>query len=167
MRSRKRLRGTAGAWFKWNAYHTLSAMPRKRKAPKPTVTFRLRYALAQVTDPDMAWLRDVIHHPRRPGREFGEAGITFDGGGVRAILTLIHDRTLGYYIVFGPLEWLSLGDRGRLAEVVCPDDWEASAGLFVPPEQAWKVIRTFCESGTRSDAIEWIRPTDIPEGGNC
>ena len=44
-------------------------------------------------------------------------------------LILINDAELGYYLkYFDPegKEWLSLGNRDRLWEVVCPDDWEAS-----------------------------------------
>ncbi len=134
----------------------------------PEVLFEPRYAIRSVRDPDAAWLRDLILDPFRPGREFGEATIKFRDGGRTATLILIADRELGYYLNHEPSgdTWLSLGDPGRLAEVVCPDDWQASAGLFVPPEKAWLAIHEFCRSGGRSSEIEWIRPEDMPAEGN-
>ena len=77
-----------------------------------------------------------------------------------------HAGRLRHYLTIGPHGWLSLGDRSRLSEVVCPDDWKVSAGLFVPTDKAWLVIRQFCESGTRSNDIEWITPDDMPDDGN-
>jgi hypothetical protein len=50
--------------------------------------------------------------------------------------------------------------------VICSDDWEASAGLFLAPEKAWIAISEFCRSGARSPDIEWIRPADMPADGN-
>jgi hypothetical protein len=138
----------------------------QKESATATVTFSPRYAIPEATDPDPIWLRDLILRPSEPGREFGEATITFRDGDREASLILIVDRTLGYYLILGKHEWLSLGDRGRLTEVVCPDDWEASAGLFVPAEKAWAAISEFCASGMRSDAIEWIRPSEVPAGGN-
>jgi hypothetical protein len=136
--------------------------------PKPTVTFKPRYVLREVANPHMDWLRQVILDPFKPGQEFGEAIIEFDDGQRAAWMILITDLALGYYLKVGPTgdEWLSLGDRRRLAEVVCSDDWQASAGLFIPPKRAWKAIHHFCEFGTRSNAVEWIRPHDVPDGGN-
>jgi hypothetical protein len=134
----------------------------------PEVQFRPRYAISSVRDPDPTWLRDVILDPCRPSREFGEAAIDFREGELAYTMILIADRDLGYYLKHesGTDTWLSLGDRTRLSEVVCPDDWEASAGLFVPAEAAWFAIDEFCQSGRRSDAIEWIRPREIPADGN-
>lgn len=132
------------------------------------VFFEPRYALKAVRNPDMCWLRDVILDPCCPGREFGEASITFRDGRRVAILILINDRELGYYLNYEAEDdtWLSLWDPGKLAEVVCPDDWKASAGLFVPAERAWEAIHDFCLSGVRSATLSWIRPADMPEGGN-
>jgi hypothetical protein len=132
----------------------------------PKVRFTPRYAIAPVVDPDLDWLRELILNPVQPGREFGEAGINFRLGDFQENMTLINDRQLGYYLMIGKHDWLSLGDRTKLGEVVCPDDWEASAGLFVPKERAWLAIRDFCETGRRSPQIDWIKPGDVPEGGN-
>lgn len=134
----------------------------------PEVQFRPRYAISNVRDPDPSWLRDVILDPFRSGREFGEAVIDFREGERTHRMILIADRDLGYYLKYEPSAdtWLSLGDRTRLSEIVCPDDWQASAGLFVPAEDAWVAISEFCQSGGRSHAIQWIRPSEIPEDGN-
>ena len=134
----------------------------------PEVRFNPRYAISPVRNPDPAWLCDLILDPFRPGREFGEATIVFSDSGRTIDMILIADRTLGYYLKYdaGGEEWLSLGDASRLSEVVCPDDWQASAGLFIPPEQAWLAIREFCQTGTRSHAIRWISPVELPEDGN-
>jgi|APIni6443716594_1056825.scaffolds.fasta_scaffold1217404_1 hypothetical protein len=132
------------------------------------VWFEPRYAIRRVRNPEPDWLRDVILDPFRPGREFGEALIEFREEERRLSMILIADRELGYYLKYDPTAdtWLSLGDASRLSEVVCPDDWEASAGLFVSPEDAWVVISEFCRTGQRSSAIHWIRPIEIPEDGN-
>jgi hypothetical protein len=132
------------------------------------VLFKPRYALKAVCNPDMDWLHDVILNPCRPGQEFGEATLTYRDAERVAEMVLIADRELGYYLKYELVgdSWLSLGDPGRLAEVVCPDDWEASAGLFVSPERAWVAIHDFCLSGVRSKTVEWVRPTEIPEAGN-
>ena len=131
-----------------------------------TITFHPRYALRRVSNPDMEWLKDVILHPFEPGREFGEASITFSEGAHKGDMILIADRKLGYYLIIGHHEWLSLGDRSRLSEVVCPDDWKASAGLFVAPDKAWLAVQEFCKSACRTDQIDWITPDEIPDDGN-
>jgi hypothetical protein len=117
-------------------------------------------------------LKGIILGPNVPGREFGEAMIHFGEDDERSVLSLLHHGPLGYYLhYFGHFarpdrdEWLSLGDPTRLAEVVMPDDWEASAGLFIRPDRAWLVIEEFCRTGQRSDEIEGIRPEDMPEEG--
>jgi len=122
--------------------------------------------------PDLEALRDIILRPDVPGREFGEATIHFGEGDERSVLLLLHHGPLGYYLHYfqhftrpDRADWLSLGDPTRLAEVVMPDDWEASAGLFIPTDRAWLVIEEFCRSGRRSDKIDWIRPEDMPEEG--
>jgi hypothetical protein len=132
------------------------------------ILFQPRYAIRSVRNPDLEWLRDVILDPFCPGREFGEALIDFDDGHRLRRMILIADRDLGYYLKYDPGgdTWLSLGDASRLSEVVCPDDWQASAGLFVPAEQAWLAVSEFCRSGERSTAIKWIRPGEVPVDGN-
>src|SRR5690242_18079282 len=132
------------------------------------VSFEPRYAIRWVCNPDMDWLRDLILNPFRPEQEFGDALIRFQDGDQNTSLILISDRELGYYLNHGAPNdiWLSLGDASRLTEVVCPDDWKASAGLFVPCDRAWLAISEFCRSGDRSSEIEWIRPEDVPPEGN-
>ena len=129
----------------------------------------------ELRHPDLDTLGRIILNPDGPGWQFSEAGIdyVFDTGRYHPLIVIRHPE-LGYYLQFlggegrfGPEDiWLSLGDRSRLGEVVCPDDWQASAGLFVPLPLAWEAIRHFCTSGDRSAAIEWINPQDMPENGN-
>lgn len=133
------------------------------------VLFEPQYAIRWVRNLQPDWLGDVILDLFRPEREFGEALIDFREGERRVSMILIANRELGHYLKYDPTgdTWLSLGDTRRLSEVVYRDDWEASPGLFVPPEDAWLVISEFCRMGQRSSAIHWIRPTEIPEDGNC
>jgi hypothetical protein len=133
------------------------------------VTFEPRYALPRMRNPDLELLRDIILDPSGTGREFGDAVTSFEDGGNRSTLILLSHDELGYYLRYSDSEedeWLSLGNANRLAEVVMPDDWEASAGLFVAVERAWPAIEDFCQFGIRSEKIEWVRPADMPEGGN-
>lgn len=125
--------------------------------------------------PDLKSLEQLILHPDGPGWQFSEEGIDyFLDDGRKHHLIVLGDSKLGYYLqyqgpngCFGPEDiWLSLGDRSRLGEVVCPDDWEASAGLFVPLPLAWQAIHYFCTSGGQSPMIEWISHLEIPETGN-
>ena len=125
--------------------------------------------------PDLAQLEHLVLNPDGPGWQFTEAGIDyFFDDGRKHHLIVLGDTELGYYLqflgpkgCFGPDDiWLSLGDQSRLGEVVCPDDWEASAGLFVPRPQAWRAIRHFCTTGGRSPAIEWISHREVPETGD-
>jgi hypothetical protein len=129
----------------------------------------------EMRHPDLATLGQIILHPDGPGWQFSEAGIDYLDGGRRAHLIVLRDSDLGYYLHYiGPRGinnpddiWLSLRDRGRLGEIVCPDDWHASAGLFVPPPVAWEAIRYFCTTGVRSPCVDWIGPREMPENGNC
>ena len=134
------------------------------------VTFEPRYALPWQTDPDLEQLRQVVIER---GAEFGEAGFTFANAHRRTSLIAIFHEPIGYYLKYLasltpplPEPWLSLGDRSRLAEVVTPDDWEASVGLFIAKEAAWLAIEDFCRTGERSSRISWIQPRDMPRSGN-
>lgn len=125
--------------------------------------------------PTLDQLESLVLNPDGPEWQFAEAGIDyyFDDGRKHHMIVL-GDTELGYYLqflgpqgCFGPNDvWLSLGDRSRLEGVICPDDCEASAGLFVPHALAWQAIRHFCTTGERSPAIEWISHRDMPETGN-
>jgi hypothetical protein len=132
------------------------------------IHFQPRYAVSSVVNPELNWLRELILDPFREGREFGEATIQFREGERQLRMILISDPKLGYYLNYDPEKdtWLSLGDASRLSEVICPDDWEASAGLFISADKAWLAISEFCQTGERSGAIKWIRPSSLPEDGN-
>lgn len=144
----------------------------------PSFVFSPRYSHLlpeEMRRPDLETLGRLILTPDGPGWEFSEAGIDYylDDARHHHLIVLGHPE-LGYYLqflgpkgCFGPDDiWLSLGNRKRLGEVVCPDDWEASAGLFVPRSLAWVAIRHFCTTGERSEEIEWISPRDMPDTGN-
>ena len=130
-----------------------------------TLTFQPRYKLPEVRNPDLNEFRQTI---LECGDEFGEATLVYEGEQTATLILIFHDQ-YGYYLKYRNSdreEWLSLGDASRLKEVVTPDDWEASVGLFVPLPRAWQAIKDFCESGERSAGIMWIRPSEIPAGGN-
>jgi hypothetical protein len=130
--------------------------------------------MPEMRNPDLERLRQIILNPDGPGWQFSEGGIDYLSDGRRTHLIVLQHPELGYYLKYiGPGgirepndTWLSLGDRSRLGEVVCPDDWEASAGLFIPPPLAWEAIQLFCTTGARSPAVEWISPLETPESGN-
>ncbi|MHC4405482.1 MAG: Imm1 family immunity protein [Planctomycetota bacterium] len=133
----------------------------------PAIRFEPRYQHDRFDkQPDLATLREYI---LSQGSVFGDALIhRLDDASNAPHLILLVDRNLGIYIKYidGDNQWLSLHDRTRLSEVVCPDDWNAPAGLFVPTETAWLAIEEFCKTGRRSKAIEWTTPAEIPEDGN-
>jgi hypothetical protein len=125
--------------------------------------------------PDLDMLEKLVLNPDGPGWRFSEAGIDYHfDDGRKHHLTVLGDDDLGYYLqfsgsqgCFGPNEIrLSLGDRSRLGEVVCPDDWEASAGLFISRPHAWQAIRHFCTTGGLWSNIEWISIDKMPDNGN-
>ena len=125
--------------------------------------------------PDLEQLEQLVLNPDGPGWQFSQAGIDyFLGDGRMHHLIVLGHPELGYYLqflgpkgCFGPEDiWLALGNRFRLSEVVCRDDWEASVGLFVPRAAAWEAIRHFCMTGGRSPAIEWISHRDVPATGS-
>ena len=127
--------------------------------------FQPRYKLPELRNPDLNELRKTIYEL---GGEFGEATLLYEGEQTATLILIFHDD-YGYYLKYrnsDRKEWLSLSDASRLQEVITPDDWEASIGLFVPLPQAWGAIKDFCESGERSAGIEWIRPSEMPTGGN-
>jgi hypothetical protein len=132
------------------------------------VFFEPRYVLPWTRNPDLEELRRIFLHPNGPGWQFGDAMIRYDERGQQFTLIVLSHPELGYYLKYLDScdEWLSLGDASRLAEVVIPDDWEASAGLFIAPDQAWLAIKEFCLSGKRTNQIAWITPDQVPDEGN-
>ena len=134
----------------------------------PETTFEPRYAISSIRNPGSDELRDLIVNPNLPGREWGEALITFVDALRTVSLIVLNEASLGHYLKYDPSgdTWLSVGDRARLGDEICPDDWCVSAGLFVPTDKAWLAVSDFCSTGLRSLEIEWIRPSEIPPTGN-
>ena len=105
----------------------------------------------------------------------GDATLEFetDDGEKRSLLILPNEE-FGIYLHYLKEEggrmfddWLSLSDRNRLSEVVpCSDEWMASVGLFLPAESAAIAVAEFARSGQRSQHIDWIEPSELPEDGN-
>lgn len=113
-------------------------------------------------------LSQLEHYILHDGSVFGDAAIYRGDYPSQPHLIILFDDGLGYYIKYldGKSEWLSLHDSSRLTDVICPDDWNASAGLFVPPALAWLTIAHFCETGERLKTQEWISPDKMPEESN-
>ncbi len=64
-------------------------------------------------------------------------------------------------------ELLSLNDATKLDIVAeCADEWYASIGLFLKPEDAWRGIEDFIQTAQPSSRIQWINPSEIPANGN-
>jgi hypothetical protein len=93
----------------------------------------------------------------------------FDDHGQRKSWMIILPHENAYYLNVNrgtKGEFVSLSDRNKLTEVVeCGDDWEASRGIFIPPEQAWLAIEEFLRTGQRTDKIGWLSTADMPYDG--
>jgi hypothetical protein len=86
-------------------------------------------------------------------------------------MLILPNEKYGYYLHYldkAGNAWLSLHDPAKLRETAeCADEWYASIGLFLPKDLAWIAVKEFIETGERSSEIKWIKPADLPEGGNC
>ncbi len=125
----------------------------------------------QSEDPDPDFLRRIVVELPDDywGRGYGGAILTFTGKVAENQMIVQPNEEFGIYLkVFGEgFDWLSLADRSRLGEITtCCHDWEASVGLFLPPEAAWTAIEAFCRTGERSPAVEWVKSTDMPAESN-
>lgn len=128
--------------------------------------FDQRYA-SKLVNPEETTIRDILLNP--DATEFGEALLSYREDSQNTTLILLYESRLGYYLKFFDETdevWLSLGDDTKLGEVVMPDDWEASVGLFISIQDTWAAVQDFYKFGTRSAKIRWIRPLDVPENGN-
>jgi hypothetical protein len=100
----------------------------------------------------------------------GDATLYYRGQNGTTALIVMPNFDFGIYVQFvaeNGDKWLSLADRNRLNEVTeAAEEWYASIGLFLPPQKAWLAVKDFCLIGQRTTEIEWITPTEIPEGGN-
>jgi hypothetical protein len=99
----------------------------------------------------------------------GDATIDFVDGDVSRTLLLLPNNEFEIYLKYleGGKARLSLENPQKLNEVIeCLDEWCASKGLFLPKEKAWLAVKEFCETGQLTDKVDWINPSEIPEGGN-
>ena len=94
-------------------------------------------------DPSPANLEDLFLECSPPGEPWGDAMLRHSEAGVARVMAVLSHPDLGYYFHYQigcpDSGALSCGDRLRLSEVVCPDDLEVSAGLFVSPESGFAV----------------------------
>lgn len=114
--------------------------------------------------------------------EFPEYWHQGNGGGIldfedetkgrrRRLLILPNDE-FGIYLQYIKKDnneetWLSLCNGLELKITAeCGEELYASIGLFLPKERAWLAIEEFCKTGERTDKIDWISPSEIPEEGN-
>lgn len=89
------------------------------------------------------------------------------------VIIICFHAGLGYYLKViqrrgrgEERHFLSRG-TGPLDEVVeAEDEWYASKGLFIPKEKARKGIVDFYVTQQPSPELDWIDPSEIPEGGN-
>lgn len=130
-----------------------------------------------IVDPSERFLRGLIIWPPEGYWEQGSGDAELElrvGEGGRLCLLILPNTDLGIYLKMLRIEagrvvetWLSQWDKNRLTEVVtCSDEWFASAGLFVPPSEAADAIAEFARTGGRASCVDWIQPSEIPEGGN-
>lgn len=105
----------------------------------------------------------------------GDAAVSFEAPHLEAELLIRPHAPLGVYLKYLKCnvrkveeEWLSLHDPAALNEVVeCSKEWFASKGLFIAPDRAASAVEEFCRTGLRCGGVTWIRPADLPMGGNC
>ena len=99
----------------------------------------------------------------------GSAEIHYLENEFSATLSISVNLDYGFYFNYSnnkqdEKEKLSLFDFGKLNEIIEGiDDLEVSLGLFVPPIQAWEIIKFFLEKGQLSPQIKWIEPENLPE----
>lgn len=91
-------------------------------------------------------------------------------------LGIVQQPNLGFYLTHSRLGvpdnsvFHSSRDQkwpGNAGEMIDIDDngYMASENLFVPPSQAWEVVKHFIETqGGRSSAVHWLNGDEMPEG---
>jgi hypothetical protein len=129
----------------------------------------------EIENPEMKQLMGYIieQFPQYWHQGHGGGIVDFYDGNNRHLRLLIlpHDEYGIYlqYVKKGINEetWLSLFDHMKLNTTAeCGDELYASIGLFLPKEKAWLAVEEFCKTGERTEKIDWVSPSDIPEGGN-
>lgn len=86
-----------------------------------------------------------------------------------ATLSISANLNYGFYLNYSNSngdeeEKLSLSDINKMDVFIeSTDDLEVSLGLFISPNLAWEVIKTFLEEGKPSQKIQWIEPDNLPE----
>ncbi len=75
--------------------------------------------------------------------------------------------TTGNHKVLRENEYYTLGDPSKLYEMTrSENDYYCPAGLFLPPEEAWKGIEYFIRTGERSPELTWVTYDDLPDEVN-
>ena len=78
----------------------------------------------------------------------------------------------GYYIAYveyppdkpDGIWWFSLYDETKKEEIESPGTlYEVSEGLILPPDLAWEALKTFLETGKRTDKIRWMMDLDAED----
>ena len=133
----------------------------------PTLAFE-DYNLKVIDNPLIDDLRQEIRSLDRWFSSARNSGrLDYADGQRNESLTLVAHEQLGYclcYSLMSDHEQVSVGDRDRLEEktVMADGSWLA-AGHFVSPDQAWIAIEEFCNTGNRSEKLDWIPVEELPD----
>ena len=133
------------------------------------VTFCGRYDRENIESFDVHILEDIILNEEPMGGAWGDATIKYEDDEFTSQIIVLSDKSHGFYLNYSDeseVTFLSLSDRSALEVVICPDDWEASLGLFLGRMSAFNALFDFIKTGRRSQRIEWISENDMPEGSN-
>ena len=132
----------------------------------PKVSFDGRYDRYGIKELSEEVLEDIFIRELPIGGKWGDATIKYQDGAAIYKIIVLADETHGFYLKYidsTQEEFMSIADRSKLTEVICPDDWEVSVGLFLDREHAYKVLLDFIKNGKRSDTVEWIQEDEMPK----
>ena len=82
----------------------------------------------------------------------------------------------GYYVAYieyapddsKEIWWVSPYDLTKTEQLESPGTlYEVSEGVILPPDLAWEALKTFLETGKRSDKIEWVDSQTLPLSIRC
>ncbi len=133
------------------------------------VKFSGRYAKQDVRVVDSEFLREAFIEESPIGGEWGDAIVEYEDGENYSRIIVVSHEDLGFYLNYTNHEevaYLSVWDRSRLSEIVCPDDINISAGLFLPRDKTYEALSLFADNGNLPQNVEWVCEEDMPENGN-